>query len=219
MPAYVIKNKQIIGPVIPIDPINPSGPTQQPTETYTDLSYIQGGGTNGPYIDTGVIAKANQGFILRMQISTNISAYIMGFLDFQNLSNHWNINMANDKIAVNVSDNDFHIIGDQTSNIIELNFNVGNNHRYYLTNSSGYTKTNNFSNSNNLHWLLFAYIYNNNIITNKSYKIYSCTIYESSTIIRNFKPVRRNSDNIIGMLDTINNIFYSSANSAVFTGG
>lgn len=47
--------------------------------------------------------------------------------------------------------------------------------------------------------------------------IYSCQIYDNGTLIRNFVPCYRNSDNVVGMYDLTNGVFYINAGTGEFT--
>ena len=44
-----------------------------------------------------------------------------------------------------------------------------------------------------------------------SLKIFYCRIWDDGVLVRNFIPVKRNSDNVIGLLDTANNVFYTNS--------
>ena len=50
-------------------------------------------------------------------------------------------------------------------------------------------------------------------------KIYYAKIWKSGTLIRDFIPVKRKADDVIGMYDQVNSIFYTSPNGIAFTGG
>ena len=45
------------------------------------------------------------------------------------------------------------------------------------------------------------------------------TFYLGNTVVANFVPAKRNSDNVVGMYDTVSNTFYPSSSSANFIGG
>ena len=49
-------------------------------------------------------------------------------------------------------------------------------------------------------------------------KIYEFKIYNGDTLLRDFKPVVRMTDNVVGMLDKVNNVFYANAGSGNFYG-
>lgn len=49
-------------------------------------------------------------------------------------------------------------------------------------------------------------------------KLYSFKIYDNGTLIRDLVPCKRNSDNVVGLYDMVNDTFYSSP-SSTFVGG
>ena len=50
-------------------------------------------------------------------------------------------------------------------------------------------------------------------------KLYSCKIYTGETLERDFVPVRRKSDNVLGLLDLANGGFYANAGTGTFNAG
>ena len=48
---------------------------------------------------------------------------------------------------------------------------------------------------------------------------YQDKIYDGATLVRNMIPVRRNSDSVLGMYDTVNNVFYTNAGTGTFIAG
>ncbi len=50
-------------------------------------------------------------------------------------------------------------------------------------------------------------------------KLYSCKIYSGATLERDFVPVRRKSDNVLGLLDLANGGFYANAGTGTFNEG
>lgn len=67
------------------------------------------------------------------------------------------------------------------------------------------------------------YIFNNNnngsLSGGSSAKLYSCKIYNNGTLIRDFVPVKRISDNVYGLWDKVNEVLYENAGTGAFTGG
>ena len=49
--------------------------------------------------------------------------------------------------------------------------------------------------------------------------IYFFQIYDNGTLARQFIPVRRNSDNVVGMWDTVSQTFFTNAGTGSFTAG
>ena len=67
------------------------------------------------------------------------------------------------------------------------------------------------------------YIFNNNnngsLSGGSSAKLYSCKIYDNGTLIRDFVPAKRMSDNVYGLWDKVNEVLYENAGTGTFTGG
>lgn len=49
--------------------------------------------------------------------------------------------------------------------------------------------------------------------------VYYCKIYDNGTLIRNFIPAKRNSDNVLGLYDIVNSKFYTNAGTGTFIAG
>lgn len=52
-----------------------------------------------------------------------------------------------------------------------------------------------------------------------SARLYSCQIYDNGTLVRDFVPCYRKADNVAGLYDLVNNVFYTNAGSGVFAVG
>lgn len=50
-------------------------------------------------------------------------------------------------------------------------------------------------------------------------KLYAFTIADNDTLVRNFIPAKRNSDNAIGMYDTVTGTFYTNSGTGDFVAG
>lgn len=50
-------------------------------------------------------------------------------------------------------------------------------------------------------------------------KLYSCKMYNNSTLVRDFVPVKRISDNVYGLWDKVNEVLYENAGTGAFIGG
>lgn len=51
---------------------------------------------------------------------------------------------------------------------------------------------------------------------NAGMRIYDCQIYDGNSMVRNFIPCYRKSDNVIGMYDTVTKTFYTNAGTGEF---
>jgi hypothetical protein len=73
--------------------------------------------------------------------------------------------------------------------------------------------------SNDYNITIFAINTAGTIGCGKNHKIYSYKLYESSVLIRNFIPCYRKSDNVIGLYDLVNNVFYTNQGTGTFLKG
>lgn len=71
---------------------------------------------------------------------------------------------------------------------------------------------------NNIYLFGWHYIGAYNNYQGSSIKMYRCQIYQDSLLIRDFVPAKRKSDNVIGLYDIANNVFYTNGSgSGTFT--
>jgi hypothetical protein len=59
----------------------------------------------------------------------------------------------------------------------------------------------------------------NSAVYNFVGKLYSCKITDNNVLVRNLIPVRRNSDNAVGMYDTVSGTFFINQGAGTFTAG
>ena len=93
--------------------------------------------------------------------------------------------------------------------------------------SSGTYTGSNYTNSKNVPFFFFvrADESNGNIIPQSTsvgygwFKLYGARFYENGNIVRCYIPVYRIADNEIGLLDIVNDVFYTNQGSGVFTKG
>ena len=68
--------------------------------------------------------------------------------------------------------------------------------------------------------LIFAVYRGSNILTGYGrFIFYYMQIYDNGTLVRDFVPCYRKSDNVIGLYDLVNDTFYTNAGSGTFTKG
>ena len=87
-----------------------------------------------------------------------------------------------------------------------------------------FTTTTSSPSGTNKDLYLFAYHAMDNYgysaaITHCSLKLYSCKIWKSGTLEREFVPCYRKADGEIGLYDLVNDVFYTNQGSGVFTKG
>lgn len=67
---------------------------------------------------------------------------------------------------------------------------------------------------------LYLFGYNNgSIAVMHSSKMYGCKIYYDGNLVRDFVPCYRKTDNVAGMYDLVNRVFYTNAGTGSFTVG
>lgn len=66
---------------------------------------------------------------------------------------------------------------------------------------------------------LFACMWAGSLKSYKAMELYSCQISEDDVLVRNFIPAMRKSDNVVGLYDDVNDVFYTNNGSGSFTYG
>lgn len=76
------------------------------------------------------------------------------------------------------------------------------------------------TNTSDVPLVLTAEIFEDSTLSSfASLKLYKCKIYDNGVLIRDYIPVKRNSDNIAGLYDSVNNVFYNSTTSTEYLAG
>lgn len=192
---------------------------------YTQVDYIESSGTQ--YIDTGYKLNGNSEIYTDYML-TSVSPNEIGMIFGARENNDKRGFMFGDASSNNSFPVAYYGEGNTSSSIAKaISTNSENNKMYNLTVKDGkfniselgtisFTKST-FSLTNSM------YIFCGNQNSSPSYKvkarIYNFNIYENDTLIRNFIPCYRNSDNEVGLYDLVNNIFYTNQGTGVFTYG
>lgn len=190
-------------------------------EEYTQLEYIESSGTQ--YIDTGFKPNQNSG------VETLVETYDTNVL-YNNPFGARNENQEQFFVGIQTSPdgnnkNSTWFLRYETQYYIsEFGIKYGQNHiilnkNIYTINGDSYTFNSTiFQSSNNMY--LFAC--NNNGKTNNRGmrgKMYYFKLYDNDVLIRNMIPCIRKSDNVVGMYDTVNNLFYENSGTGNFIAG
>lgn len=203
------KNYKNIFVKIPVETILPNG--------YTQLEYIKSNGTQ--YINTEFKPTSNTRVVMNIEPLEVPS--ILAFFGTQDSSsptaslsyNAWATNtthIRSDYFGSSILSNETNIL---TKGIIDKNKNI-------LT-GYGQTITNTASTGEECLQSLFL-LACNDMGTAKYYLksiLYSCKIYDNGTLIRDFIPVKRISDNEYGLWDKVTKAFYPNSGTGAFTGG
>ena len=191
---------------------------------YTRLTYIEASGTQ--YIDTGVPARQNLKIEIDYQCVFSSLTYfdqtVIGGSGAADSCIYWGYNWLSNQMSyyanflgdwidlTNLTDYDRHFMSISAGSDGIYLTRDGENIYSSATPATSMTYTNNLI------------IFNRPNGSNPAYgKLYSLKIYDkanNNALIRNFIPVKRNSDSVIGLYDLANNQFYGNSGSGVFTG-
>lgn len=193
------------------------------TSKYTYTEYIEGTGTQ--YILTDIIPAPNYKIvadIYKKNVSGNEEAF-MGVRDvtadkaleyyFSSNSLKFYVSSDNSSAALNAGNFDQQIVHYEASNKstgIELEVNGSGKQTNSLIYSEG---------ANVTPFTIFAY---NDRGTPQYFfngRIYRLKIYNNDTLIDDFIPSYRNSDNVIGLYDIVTDKFYTNSGSGTFRKG
>lgn len=209
-----LQDLQIKGNTYQANSILPSG--------YTQVDYIQSSGTQ--YIDTGFKATPKTKIEATVQFTQVTPAqqrvfgnsyretdglvfttYISGNGYFawacQNNTGNWT------STGITADTNKHTFTMDSLNNLFSLD-----NYNATITSE----RTNNSVNT----MLLLSYRNSAGVPIAFPYlKFYSTKIYDNNVLVRDFIPCYRNSDNVVGLYDLVNNVFYTNQGTGVFTYG
>lgn len=192
---------------------------------YQEVEYIQSSGSQ--YIDTGykptsttrLYIKATQSWVAEHTglFGSRDSNYSASFLSYIEFSRWWYSNIIRIDIGsyqgttANWSTNTpFTIDINLVTHRVTVNGSVYTNFNWKTFTPSSYQPT----------LALFAnHDYNNGYQFPIAWKLYTCQIYNNGTLVRDFIPCYRKSDNVIGLYDIVNNTFYTNSGSWSFTKG
>lgn len=194
--------------------------SQLPTE-YQEVEYIQSSGTQ--YIDTGVVATSGFEIDIKINIDT-VTGSMAPILYAHEPSEPYKRNFiaytSSKKMEIDAGDKITQTSVTLTGDDVIKASNVENN--FYLTvNGTNYTPTvttaaSNLEYSGRTMHLLHGNGYD---VGYTSGKVYYCKITVDGTLVRSFVPCYRKSDNIVGLYDLVNGVFYTNAGTGDFAKG
>jgi hypothetical protein len=190
---------------------------------YTQVEYLQSSGTQ--YIDTGVVLKSKATITTVgqfMSISSSNPISIWGFMGNSNMprwgcsvyTNMWlmDLNFTASQGNANTNKHTFVNETNGTTTYDSLVDGVALYEQKGLPSPQTYT-------SNVLSAYIFARNNSNEAGNFSSSRIFSFNIIQDDIEVINLIPARRNSDNVLGMYDTITGNFLTNQGSGTFTAG
>jgi len=177
---------------------------------YTAVAYIEVGSTSGPKIDTGYNFTANSEFEIKAQYTNNPN------------SNSWLFGAYTSGKQTNVGFTNNVIYLQTGGHNVSKSFNT-NEHVYKSTQSAfiidGITQTSSTPNWSNTTTLTAKLFYINDGSYSNNCRVYYCKIWDNGTLVRNLVPCVRDSDDVVGLYDLANDVFYTNTGTGNFTAG
>jgi hypothetical protein len=167
---------------------------------YTKLNYIEATGTQ--YVNTGVIGHARWEFDI--QFTNTTTRQLMGY--GPNGDEYWGCQINGkyglfDSSTIGRAGNRDTVVHDYQSGAATL---------WVENQTHGIGGTTSIPNQ----YVIFALPPNSQF--NCYAKLYRCKCVQGGSLIRDFIPAMRNSDGVIGLIDVVNNVFYTNAGSGYF---
>ncbi len=184
---------------------------------YTPVEYIQSSGSS--YINTGFIPAADfkHTLVFESVSSSNSQKYICGTGVEQGRSGNLRITgnaldglYINTGSAVNVLQSNQTISGKNTI-VMDLHNNAQNTVLLNGQKVSNDSSVGTITSTKQLQLFALSDTY-----IPSGIRIYSSVIEQGGALIRNFVPVKRASDNVCGMYDTVSRAFFGSATNTAF---
>ena len=190
---------------------------------YTQLEYIESTGTQ--YINTGVVLKSDATITTVGQflnITSTSPLTMWGFMGLYRNFPRWGCSVFSNQWLMDL-------------NYTTSQYNANTNKHTFVNTTNGVTydclvdgvslygrkdvPSPDTYTSNVLSVYLFARNNNNNAGNFSSSRIYSFNIVQDDIEVINLIPARRNSDNVLGMYDTVSQTFYTNAGTGTFIAG
>ena len=183
-------------------------PASDVPEGYTQLEYIESSKTQ--YIDTGFKPNQNTKAEIKYQTPDTKSHCIAG-CDTAWKSKGFSFYPSDAEFGNTSQGSGLPRTGQITIDILDKGILYRNGTQRWTSNAQAFS----------CDWNFYIFAQNRNGAFNEpiSEKVYYCKIWDNGTLIRDFIPARRNSDNAIGMYDLANSSFYANAGSDVFAAG
>lgn len=201
------------------DVILPTTPTKRGhtfkgwTVKYTRLEYIESTGTQ--WIESNIYADNTIGVKIKFQRKRQSDQLVFGTTDDSDRNKIW-INWA---VYGYISFGDTGIVGYSTDTLEEIEINYLNS-RTKVRNGEEIATIRQSINQSNYTMPIFGGRINSNIVSHHFIgKIYSIAFSDDSNIILNLIPAKRNSDNEIGMYDTVSGTFFTNQGTGEFIAG
>ena len=186
---------------------------------YQEIAYIAS--TGSQYIDTGFTPDQQSSAVIDFEITStnggpqavfgtrNVAAGVSAMTFFKSSIGNWAYSFGFlSNVTLGSYDTNRHIIEMMRDRFYmdgELKL-MWDNYQAFTAVHSAYL----MAYSNSAEGVVGAYFTGN---------VYSCKIYSNGDLVRQFIPVKRKSDSVVGMLDIINDTFYTNSGTGNFIAG
>ena len=197
---------------------NPNPAAHGLPNEYTELEYIEGTGTQ--YIDTGVPPTQGLGCFLKFKfndIASNV--YLFGAFEANSVRYTPIFTYSGSLVGnKNKTYNDYiYYKNPGDKQVHELKFNVNGSDIEFDGQVVG--SVGDIGYSSNIPIYIFSRYYQG-VDTLAKANIYETILYSSDgAVVRNYIPAKRNSDSVVGLYDTVGNVFYTNAGTGTFKAG
>ena len=191
--------------------------TELPVE-YQGVEYIQSSGTQ--YINTGVIPTENtkvKGNFVLTEAQNGVSV----FGCFNTAESKFNLLVTTtlfNKITGNLYINS-NSLSPSVAPAINTNYNFEISLPNYVINNSSYASDSYSYTSSTSSLYIFSRNTGNSADQFTKMKLYVFDIYDNGALVREYVPCYRKSDNVVGLYDLVNGVFYTNAGTGTFTKG
>ena len=189
---------------------------------YTQVDYIESTGTQ--YIDTGITPANGFGFEIDCMVLTQVSVSatstkLLGSSKFNNGS--W----GGVFIGTYPTNAGGQLSWFNNSNLYDPGL-TGYTRQTIKSRNNVYTKPNGatvntpYSTDDYINGSLYLFtVHSDGTFGNAGARIYSCKLYNNDTLVRDFIPCYRNSDNEVGLYDLVGGTFYTNGGTGSLTYG
>lgn len=187
---------------------------------YQRVEYLESSGTQ--YINTGIVPDNDTGFSVTLQcVNTPTDNFIYGARE--GATGRFVVGAESDKLyfgygaLTNMVTDAWNNCVPENKNNVKLNYK--NSKIAQVNNSQDVAITNTLPEfDTNTTITLFGRKYNGTVVC-FAQRVYDNEITQGNNVIRNYIPCRRNSDNVLGMYETVTNTFLTNAWTWTFTAG
>ena len=187
---------------------------------YTQLTYIASSGSQ--YINTGIAPKTTTRVVCDFQYTVVNGSAQCGWGSTNNkeafLFGVGSDNTFRVSVSGNFTASPTGVAADTARHAFDLSTSALKLDGTAFTNASS-SPFSNAASGNTLYLFALHAGWSPYVVNKASMRIYSCQIYDSDTLVRDFIPVCRISDMEVGLYDSVNNMFYKNEGTGSFTMG